>query len=148
MSEELTITGSQNDVETLRGALFGRSVVSVRMFDNETPGPKAGYYERAQGEILLDDGTKLYLGGNVGGCSCGAGDYDLTRLNEMPINGITNVEVQATPKSENRYEDAYTYSVFILAQGLGPVELAAFEDDDGNGYYGTGFWFSIIKESV
>jgi hypothetical protein len=38
--------------------------------------------------------------------------------------------------------------VFILAQGLGPVELAAFEDDDGNGYYGTGFWFSIIKESV
>lgn len=136
------LEGRHNDADVLRDALFGRSVVDVKMYEGYS-GPKVGYY-RAEGEVHLDDGTILYLAGNEGGCSCGSGDYYLSKLNDLPVNGITNVEIKATPKSENRYEDAYTYSIFVLTMGGEPVELASFEGDDGNGYYGTGFWFTIV----
>lgn len=137
------LEGSHNDADDLRAALFGRSVVDVKMYEGYS-GPKVGYY-RAEGEVHLDDGTILYLAGNVGGCSCGAGDYELTKLNDLPLNGITNVEIKVNGEDVDDYGyGAQTYSIFVLAMGNEPVELAAFEGDDGNGYYGTGFWFKIV----
>jgi hypothetical protein len=37
--------------------------------------------------------------------------------------------------------------VFVLAFN-GCTELAAFEGDDGNGYYGTGFWFQVAPDTA
>ncbi len=132
----------QTEVETLGETLFGRSVVSVQL-GGDLPEVDRGW-RTPQGKVTLDDGTELLLGGNVGGCSCGAGDYDLVRLNDMPINGITNVEVvEEADDDADAYESDRTYRIFVLAQDQ-RFELAAFDGNDGNGYYGTGFWFTVI----
>lgn len=129
------------DEDVLRDTLFGRSVVSVQFGGEDLP--KVGTYTRAEGKVTLDDGTELLFGGNDGGCSCGAGDYELTRLNEMPVNGITNVEIVREEAADGSYEPDKTYRIFVLAQDQ-RFELAAFEGNDGNGYYGTGFWFTMV----
>ena len=148
---------NQSDVDGLREALFGRSVVAVKMADEDDQrvvGDKYG--PRVQGEVRLDDGTVLLLAGNEGGCACSAGDYFLTHLADMPINGITNVEVEEHPDDEDKpcekcgkqwcyeHENQGYYRIFVLAQD-DRIKLAEFEGSDGNGYYGTGFWFSVIK---
>lgn len=122
----MTTRHSYAVVDALREALFGRSVVTVTIDDD---------YE---GRVLLDDGTELILDGNVG-CSCGGGDYSLTQLNDMPINGITNVEVVV-----DEHGNGLTYRLFVIAQDE-RFELATFDGDDGSGYYGTGFWFTVNK---
>ncbi len=134
-------THDQDDVDALREALFGRSVVAVKMESEH----KCGYGEVGQGEVHLDDGTVLVLAGHIGGCSCSAGDYDLTDLNTMPINGITNVEVEVDDSKVGEYgEGEQTYNIFVLAKDE-RIRLASFEGSDGNGYYGTGFWFSVVR---
>jgi hypothetical protein len=135
---------SYEDVDALRAALFGRSVVAVKMgSEQEQFGP---YGPNVQGEVHLNDGTVLLLAGNGPNCSCSAGDYDLVRLNEMPINGITDVDIDIDIDGLNEYgEGLQTYRIFVLAFG-GRFELAAFEGDDGNGYYGTGFWFNVAAK--
>ncbi len=126
----MTTRHSHDDTDALREALFGRSVVSVQIGDDDYS---------PEGRVLLDDGTELILQGNEGGCSCGGGDYALTRLNDMPINGITNVEVDVEKIGS---DTRLTYRIFVLAQDE-RFELAAFEGDDGSGYYGSGFWFTV-----
>ena len=126
----MTTRHSHDDTDDLRAALFGRSVVSVQT-DEDDYNP--------EGRVLLDDGTELILQGNEGGCSCGGGDYALTRLNDMPINGITNVEVDVEKIGSGT---RLTYRIFVLAQDE-RFELATFDGDDGSGYYGSGFWFTV-----
>lgn len=95
--------------------------------------------------LQLDNGTRLRFVGNEG-CCCGAGDYNLTELNGAN-NIITNVEFDNLPSG-----DAYpgrgslgTYKIFVFADNQ-KINLATFEGDDGNGYYGTGY--QIIVEDV
>ncbi len=93
--------------------------------------------------------------GNGPDCACNSGEYDLTRLNDMPINGIMDVDViaenakcpddcprQGAGAGECWEHSGTVYRLFVLAQD-DRIELATFEGTDGNGYYGTGFWFSI-----
>lgn len=129
--------------EELTERLFGRSVVSVKM-GSDLPGQ---YGDTAQGEVHLDDGTVLALAGNTGGCSCGGGDYDLTALNDMPINGITSVQVEVEEPDASDYETPTRYRLFVIAQDT-RIRLAEFEGDDGSGYYGTGFWISVVPPAV
>lgn len=137
------LSGTQDSGEALRAALFGRSVVDVKMYEDDS-GPEVGY-KRAEGEVRLDDGTILYLAGNDGCGGCPSGEYYLTKLNDLPLNGITNVEVRVDDSNTDKYgEGPMTYSIFVLAMDGKTVELASFEGDDGNGYYGTGFWFTIV----
>jgi hypothetical protein len=75
------MTYTQDDVGELRKALVGRSVVAVTL-DKSNDWP---------GQVRLDNGTVLLLTGNDGCGGCQAGWYELVRLNDMPINGITNV---------------------------------------------------------
>lgn len=131
----------EGDIEALREALIGRSVVSVRI----DPEKSIDYNEGPVGEVTLDNGDVLLLVGNTGGCSCGAGDYDLTHLNDKPVNGITNVEVVVDGETDEYGEGEQTYRLFVLAFDGGRSELATFEGDDGNGYYGTGFYMEIVK---
>lgn len=129
--------GDHEDVVTLKKVLFGRSVTAVRMGSEH----KGKWKDQAEGEVVLDDGTVLALAGNIGGCSCSAGDYDLTLLNDMPINGIMDVQVEY--ESKDKYGEEGVYRIFVLAQD-DRIKLAEFEGGDGNGCYGTGFWFKII----
>ena len=143
---KVNILYNENNVEELREALIGRSVASVQL-GGELPQVSEYRYlsHIPQGKITLDDGAVLVLGGNIGGCSCGSGDYELTRLNDMPINGIMNVEITDEVISDDPYSygQEHIYRIFVLAQDE-RFELAAFEGDDGNGYYGTGFWFTVL----
>lgn len=132
------------DLDALRAALVGRSVVAVEMLDRGSTDETIGKWgPTVQGVATLDDGRVLKLSGNDGGCSCGAGDYELTRLNAMPVNGIMDVQIDVDDSQVDEWGEGHqTYRLFVLAQD-NRIELATFEGNDGNGYYGTGFWFTV-----
>lgn len=93
--------------------------------------------------LQLSDGTVLEIHPNEGGCSCGAGDYEITELNECD-NIITNVELVAT---DHVIDDPWetpptTYALFVYA-GDRKINLLTVDGDDGNGYYGSGFWIHV-----
>jgi hypothetical protein len=91
--------------------------------------------------LLLDNGVVLVLTGNDGGCSCGAGDYELVELNGID-NIITRVELVNDPDGEDHPDGGGTYQIFVFADNE-KVNLARFEGSDGNGYYGTGYTIEV-----
>lgn len=107
----------------------------------------------ADDHLMLDDGTLLKVVPNQGGCSCGAGDYDLTYLNGAD-NVITKVEFDYRPTGDddgygwdNKPEDVGYYRIFVLAEDK-KINLLQVDGDDGNGYYGTGFSLLVRKPVV
>lgn len=133
------------DEARLRELLVGKKVVNAEIRDVS---PES-YAYGPTGFLTLSDGTVLRVWGNTGGCSCGAGDYSLTRLNGCD-NAITNVKVEERPDGDDKCPDCGEWScdhngwyrIFVFAEDKG-VELASFEGSDGNGYYGTGWWLSV-----
>lgn len=118
--------------------LMGRSVIKVEKFDTSIDIP--GAYSKAEGKLTLDDGREVFVAPNIGGCSCGAGDYYLDSL-ERVDNIITRVELERTDveaTKENDWEGSTTYRIFVLA-GHERINLLSIHGDDGNGYYGTGY---------
>lgn len=101
----------------------------------------------SEDQLELSDGTVLQIVPNEGGCSCGAGDYDIDYINECE-NIITNVELVVTDidyKDEStvwNYETSY--DIFVYS-GHQKINLVSIKGDDGNGYYGTGFWIQVMK---
>lgn len=99
---------------------------------------------RVDRDILqLDDETRLRVVPNRGCGGCSAGNYSLVELGECE-NIITNVEVSRETISDPEFPEkgSYRYRLFVYAENR-RVNLATFEGDDGNGYYGTGFWLEI-----
>lgn len=114
-----TIRFTETEGDEIRTLLIGRKVTKV-----------------AEDTLRLDDGRLLQFVGNDGGCSCGAGDYELTELNDLD-NVITAVDFENDPDGD--YEDGSgVYRIFVFAENR-QVNLATFEGSDGNGYYGTGY---------
>lgn len=113
---------------------MGRRVVSVEQFAI-APVKINGAYSPAEGKLTLDDGRELFVVPNVGGCSCGAGDYALTGL-ERVDNIITRVDFEE--EEHDGYGEERTYRIFVLA-GHEKINLLSVHGDDGNGYYGTGY---------
>lgn len=125
---------SEDDEAGLRDLLVGKSVVSATI-------GSVGSYGEVEGRLTLSDGTVLAVGGNAGCGGCSSGWYDLTELNTVD-NIITNVQVIKPPTDS--YEDfSGAYRVFVFADNEA-INLATFEGDDRNGYYGTGFWVEVI----
>lgn len=136
-------------VERMKELLVGRTIVETTISE-EKPEP---YTSGPTGRLVLDDGTRLKLWGNDGGCSCGAGCYPLEKLN--PVDGvITNVEIVEEPSGDgspckicgqkycsHEYEEGH-YTIFVVAEDK-RLELAKFTGDDGSGYYGTGWWIQV-----
>lgn len=91
--------------------------------------------------LLLDNGIRLTLWGHEGGCSCGAGDYELTQLNGID-NVITRVQLVDDPDGDDHPNGEGVYQIFVFA-GDQRINLATFEGTDGNGYYGTGYNIKI-----
>jgi hypothetical protein len=114
------------DYSEIKELLLGRKAVKV-----------------AEDTLTLDNGITLRFTGHEGGCSCGAGDYDLTELNGVD-NIITNVEFFDDPADDYGSGSGY-YKIFVFADNE-KINLATFEGSDGNGYYGTGY--SIIASVV
>lgn len=125
-----------SDKEQIVDLFVGKSVIKV-----------------ADDSLVLSDGTMLQIIPNDGGCSCGAGDYELTELNDCE-NIITNVELveedgpcnAAWCSGEERCycENPTTYAIFVYA-GHTKINLATIQGNDGNGYYGTGFWIKVTN---
>lgn len=93
------------------------------------------------GLLTLDDGTQVYVAGNDGGCACSAGCYDLTKL-ATTDNIITSVKV-IDQSSGDYSEGEGRYSIFVITAAE-ELNVAEFEGDDGNGYYGTGFHLAVV----
>lgn len=119
----MTTTMHYTEEDQIRTLLVGRSVAKV-----------------ADNELRLDDGRLLTVVPNEGGCSCAAGDYELTELNDCP-NMIMAVEFDQED-TDHDGEGPQTYRVFVLAENQ-RIKLLEVSGDDGNGYYGTGWWLEI-----
>jgi hypothetical protein len=64
-------------MESLSDVLVGRRIVRAEMGGEY---PVLNYYEKAEGMLVLDDGTKLYLAGNEGCGGCSNGWYELQHV--------------------------------------------------------------------
>lgn len=122
--------------ERLRELLFGRKIVTAQ----EVTGTLENGY--AEGQLVLDDGTVLFVGGNEGCGGCPSGSYWLGALNTAD-NAITNVRVE----EECLGGADYTYSIFVFA-GDQRINVATFDGSDGNGFYGTGYWISVAPSQL
>lgn len=133
--------------EDMKKLLIGKKIIKAVKVDASPGDWASGPY----GVLTLDDGTKIKVWGNDGGCTCGAGDYPLEALNAVD-NVINNVEVVEAPAGDNeckqckKYYCEHTgfYRIYVFADAR--TLLASFEGDDGNGYYGTGWWLQILDE--
>lgn len=124
--EDVSFLGHE-ETSAIRELLIGKTVIKVN-----------------NNHLVLSDGTILRLEGNIGGCSCSAGDYHLIELNDCPVNAIMNVEFDQVNICDEYGDGPTTYRIFVLAQDR-RIKLAEFEGDDGNGYYGTGYWITVKK---
>ena len=109
------------DEDAVRDLLVGHTVVKV---DDET--------------LLLDDGRVLRLGGNEGCGGCPEGWYDITALNDCPVNAIMDVELDCQDSDDGQGD---VFRLFVLAQDE-RIEVVTCEGRD-NGWYGSGFWAEV-----
>lgn len=123
--------------ERLRELLFGRKIVFAEKFSSYSADNNY-----AEGRLTLDDGTVLLVAGNEGCGGCTSGHYWLSVLNTVD-NAITNVIVEET--FDGRYEEDGTYQIFVIAEDHNQHLVAQFDGSDGNGYYGTGYWISVLR---
>jgi hypothetical protein len=137
MSGELELT--ENDEERIADTLVGRRIVRAEtgQFDY------GARWTKASGRLELDNGTRVYVVPNEGGCSCGAGDYELTHLASVD-NIITSARCTETTTGYGDYGDGPTrYQVFVVADAT-EINLLTIDGDDGNGYYGTGYRLIVV----
>lgn len=129
------------DEDEIRRVLVGRRIISADTVDNA---------EGDRGYLTLDDGVVLEVVGNEGCGGCTNGWYYVSHVATCD-NIITNVVFDYEPRNERYTEDAYTYLVFVIA-GDEKINVAQVDGDDGNGYYGSGYYINVklpaTKEEV
>lgn len=138
MSE--AITYEEGNADEIAELFLGRRIVEAEMGSFDYDG--RGWRDMAEGRLVLDDGTVLYLAGNVGGCSCSAGDYPLTKVASVD-NIITSARVECDPAGDGDAGEG-AYRIYVIADAV-EINVAEFVGDDGNGYYGTGFALSVVR---
>jgi hypothetical protein len=135
-------TYEESDGAKIAELLVGRKVIRAEMGAFPIPGG-AGLYRSstAEGLLVLDDGTELYLTGNDGGCACSAGCYPLEKVATVD-NIITSAHVNADPNDDSD-QGTGVYQIFVFAAAEA-INVATFRGSDGNGYYGTGFSVTVV----
>lgn len=136
-----------NEVERIRAALVGRSIVSTLSEGTD--------YERVL-SFVLDDGSTLKAHATDGGCACSNGCFSVEPGNVVR-GTITNVDVEEWVESwsddkSQRVEpgsirDGSAKINLFVYTDLGEHLLVESEGND-NGYYGWGFWLSVVKPEV
>jgi hypothetical protein len=134
-------TYDETDSAKIADLFIGRKVVRAEMGAFQIPGEDS-YRSTAEGLLVLDDGTVLYLTGNDGGCACSAGCYPLADVATVD-NIITSAHVNADPSGDDD-RGAGVYQIFVFADAQ-PINVATFQGSDGNGYYGTGFALTVVR---
>jgi hypothetical protein len=134
----------ESNEKEIANLFIGRQIVSAEMKEFRDV---ESYYSGsvASGRLTLDDGTRIYVFPNEGGCSCGAGDYSLTQLAVTP-NIITNVRVETELASSSAaYDGPTSYRIFVFSDNV-QINAMQVDGDDGNGYYGTGYELVVVRE--
>lgn len=134
------------DHEAIEALLVGRRVVAAERGDATIPDAEYSWDSTAEGLLTLDDGTRIYVKGNEGGCACSAGDYELTHLAAVD-NVITSVRFEDHPSGDEFEDYEGWYRIFVVADAV-EVNIASFEGSDGNGYYGTGYDLWVQRADV
>lgn len=137
------ISYDETDDAKIAELFIGRKIVRAEMGNFSIPGAEGYYNSRAEGMLVLDDGTELYLMGNDGGCACSAGCYPLAEVATVN-NIITGAYVHADPDEDDARDAAGVYQIFVFADAKA-INVAEFRGSDGNGYYGTGFSLTVRK---
>jgi hypothetical protein len=112
----------------LSNALIGHKIVKA-------------YTEDDNGYLVLDDGTVVEVVSNEGCGGCSAGWYEVTQVATVD-NVITNVTEDCEPANGGSYGEAFKYTIFVYC-GNKQVAAAVIEGDDGNGYYGSGYYVNV-----
>jgi hypothetical protein len=138
----------QSDDTDIPNLLVGHKIVRAEMGSFPIPGETAdSWVGPAEGLLVLDDGTELYLTGHDGGCACSAGCYPLASVATVD-NIITSAHLNTDPSTDDDYErSAGVYQIFVFADAQA-INVAEFRGTDGNGYYGTGFALTVRKPEV
>ena len=130
----MTTTYYEGDEAAIADVLIGRRITEAEKGSFDYPGG------RAEGRLVLDNGTVLYLTGNDGGCACSAGCYPLESVAAVD-NIITSARIEASPEGDD-IEGEGVYRIFVIADAV-EINVAEFVGSDGNGYYGTGFSLTV-----
>lgn len=134
---------NHEDGDKIAELLVGRQIVAAEMGGDYPKYPEDSMWgDRPEGLLVLDDGTKLYLTGNDGGCACSAGCYPLKHV-AATENIITSARLHCDPDEDGYRESEGVYRIFVFA-GAEEINVASFEGSDGNGYYGTGFALTVV----
>lgn len=138
MSDELREqTLGEDDEQATRDLLVGRRIVKAERGEWR----QERWYDPATGKLTLDDGTIIYVRPNIGGCSCGAGDYELEHLATVE-NAITDVRLAV--EQNGSYEETKSYRIYVIADAV-EINAVQIDGDDGNGYYGTGYSLLVVR---
>lgn len=143
----MTETYDHTSGDKIAAVLVGRRIVEAEKGEFDFPG-RDRWAASADGRLVLDDGTVLYLTGNDGGCACSAGCYPLDKVATVD-NIITSARVEADPHDEDEAwgtggRENGTYRIFVIADNI-EINVAEFVGTDGNGYYGTGFEITVVR---
>ena len=129
------MTQEEKQATKIKETLIGKQITHIEQKDD------------FQVEVTLDDGVILTLTGNEGGCSCGNGDWTITKLladSEKPSARIMNARVDDSITVNEDYGDIHgPITVFIMAEGR-EYPLVEFSGYD-NGWYGHGFYCSVSR---
>lgn len=123
----MSIRLDYEDQDKIAGLLVGRRITTADI---------------GTGTLTLDNGTVIKVIPNQGGCSCSAGDYELSRLATVD-NAITSVRLVNDPANDD-YDwsgpspERGGYRIYVVTANE-EIEVVAVDGDDGNGYYGTGY---------
>lgn len=121
--------------------LIGKSIIKV-----EEKKVESGYCNYV---LTCDDGTLIEVTTNegCGGCDNGWSSFeDLKKLEEND-NIITNIKTEY-PKDkweEDAERDGFEMFVYYAD---GTINKLEGDDGYGNGYYGGGFYVTVVKEGV
>ena len=135
-----TVTYDETDDDAIAALLVGRRIVRAEMGQFDYP-VRSSWDKRPEGRLVLDDGTTLLLTGHEGGCSCGAGDYDLSKVATVE-NVITSARVHCDPDDDGGGGEG-VYRIYVFSDNV-EINVAEFVGSDGNGYYGTGFSLTVV----
>jgi len=130
------------DVEKIRAALVGKSIVSTL---------SEGADVNRVLSFVLDDGTILKAHATDGGCACSNGCFTVEPVSAVR-GTITNVDVkeysqtwdgtEGEPVEPGSMSDGSAVIRIFVYSDLGEQILMQSEGGD-NGYYGWGFWLSV-----
>lgn len=126
------------DLDDWEALLVGRRIVATEI---------KGFEEESCAIVTLDNGKRFRVKGNDGCGGCSSGWYWVTHLQGVD-NIITSVSLETEPVSTGTMgwgEEAWIYRVFVITNGLS-TEFLRVEGDDGNGYYGTGYYLELLED--